>query len=315
MLSVNSNKDACAVHEGSTRARVSGLPRPYAAMDDLSRMSDVEGEVEAAVIDDRVGGPPHRDIRSPVPKSRSLSDGGGTPKLSPSPYIVEESRRRSKDDIAIRDKDREHMSSLSSLSSLPSTPVRAGFPVRGLSLQMPQRDAASPACPSGYVRPAPLSPKLEHAYASPTNILPRRSRGLDFSRAATSLHHSTLAEPTSPDSSPTIGSRAVSIPGRRNAEYGATEHTSTSLWSMMGNQERMHISSSVGSTSLAISDLSSTSDDDDYMDEDMEEAYVTTPQVHKTGMSSAGAAMGAPVDVRVSRRQQSLEFPAAPAPA
>lgn len=251
-------------------------------MDDLSRMSDVEGDV--AVIDDSSGG---RNIRSPVPKSRSLSD-GGTPKLSPSPFIVEAARRQSQDDIAIRDKDCEQH-----LASIPSTPVRAGFPTRGLSLQMPQQDAAS-ASQTGYVRPAPLSPKHEHPYASPTNILPRRSRGMDFSRAATSLHHSTLADQASPDSSPTIGSRAMNIPGRRTAEYGSAEHTSTSLWSMMGNQERMHISSSVGSTSHAISDLSSSSDDDDYMDEDMDEAYVTTPQVQKVGMPSAAAAMGAP---------------------
>jgi hypothetical protein len=160
---------------------------------------------------------------------------------------------------------------------------------------MPQQhDAASQ---SGYVRPAPLSPKHEHAFASPTNILPRRSRGLDFSRAATSLHHSILADPASPDSSPTIGSRAMNIPGRR-AEYGHAEQTSTSLWSMMGNQERMHISGSVGSTGHAISDLSSSSDEDDYMDEDMEEAYVTTPQVQKTAlpmpMPGGPPPMGAP---------------------
>ncbi|KAK4044315.1 D-isomer specific 2-hydroxyacid dehydrogenase [Parachaetomium inaequale] len=270
------------------RAQHTPRPIPFAVMDDLSRMSDVD---EVAVADERGFGPSSRNIRSPAPKSRSLSDGGGTPRLrlSPSPHIVEAALRQSKDDIAIRDKDHEHM------PPLPSTPVRAGFPARGLSLQMPPREPASPACPSAYARPAPHSPKPEHPYASPTNILPRRSRGMDFSRAATSLHHSTLADPASPDSSPTIGSRAMNIPGRRAAEYGATDQTSTSLWSMMGNQERMHISSSVGSTAgHAISDLSSTSDDDDYMDEDMEEAYVTTPQVQKVGMSSAASAMGAP---------------------
>ena len=274
-------------------------------MDDLSRMSDVEGDADAdgdvavAVIDGRrawpAGQPGSDAVRSPAPKSRSLSDGAGTgtPKLSPSPYIVGPTRRQSKDDIAIRDKDRERMPS-------PSTPVRAAFAPaasRGLSLQMPhQQDAPSQ---SGYARPAPPSPKHEHAhpYASPTNILPRRSRGMDFSRAATSLHHSTLADQASPDSSPTIGSRAMNIPGRRAADYGSAEQTSTSLWSMMGSQERMHISGSAGSTShaMAMSDLSSSSDDDDYMDEDMEEPYVTTPQVQKTAMPGpSAAAMGAP---------------------
>ncbi|AEO59061.1 hypothetical protein MYCTH_2306991 [Thermothelomyces thermophilus ATCC 42464] len=257
-------------------------------MNDLSRMSDVEAEV--AAVDDGGFGRSSTHIASPAPKTRSLSDGGNTPKLSPSPHIVEASLRQSKDDIAIRDKDHEHV------SPLPSTPIRAGFAARGLALQMPQRDAASPASHAsqpGYVRPATLSPKPEHPYASPTNILPRHSRGMDFSRAATSLHHSILAHQASPDSSPTIASRAMNIPGRRS-EYGGADQPSTSLWSMMGNQERSHVSSSMGSTSHAISDSSSSSDDDDYMDEDMEEAFVTTPQAQKPGTPSASAAMGAP---------------------
>lgn len=265
-------------------------------MDELSRMSDVEIDFDVAVAgeDNRqqnVGQSSAAIPRSPAPKTRSLSDSGGAPKLSPSPLIVEASRRRSKDDIAIRNKDCD-------LSSLPSTPIRTSFSRRGLSLQVPQRDPASPAqqSSSASARPTPLSPKLDHShiYASPTNILPRRSRGLDFSRAATSLHHSTLANQASPDTSPTIGSRAMNIPGRRAAEYGGAEHTSTSLWSMMGNQERMHISSSLGSTSHAISDMSSSSDDDDLMDEDMDEAYVTTPQVPKVGMPSSAAVTGTP---------------------
>ncbi|KAH6617825.1 D-isomer specific 2-hydroxyacid dehydrogenase [Chaetomium sp. MPI-SDFR-AT-0129] len=272
-----------------------------AVMDDLSRMSDVEGDV--AVVDDHTFGPSGRGARSPVPKSRSLSDGGHTPKLlSPSPHIVEAALRLSKDDIAIRDKTRQTAPALP-----PSTPVRAGFHARGLLLRMPPPDpepesAPAPASPAAgqpsFARPPPHSPKLDqHPYASPpTNILPRRSRGLDFSRAATSLHHSTLAAPSSPDSSPTIGSRAMNIPGRR-ADYGGgsgADQTSTSLWSMMGNHERMHIAaSSVGSTTgHAMSDLSSSSDDDDYMDEDMDEAYITTPQVQKVGMSRSS--MGAP---------------------
>ncbi|KAK3303252.1 D-isomer specific 2-hydroxyacid dehydrogenase [Chaetomium strumarium] len=264
--------------------------RPPSARMDLSRMSDVEGDSEPAVAGcnhNKRPWSPSRGIRSPATRTRSHSDGGGTPRLSPSPHIAKAARSQSKDDIVIRDKDHEHT------FLLPSTPIRVEFPGRGLSLQLARDDSASPAQPS-HVRPAPPSPKLEHIYASPTNILPRRSRGLDFSRAATSLHHSTLADQASPDASPTIGSRAMNIPGRRAAEYGPAEQTSTSLWSMMGNQERMQISSSVGSTSHAISDLSSSSDDDDYMDEDMDDAYVTTPQVPKTAMSGGTAAMGAP---------------------
>ncbi|KAK0617082.1 hypothetical protein B0T14DRAFT_257001 [Immersiella caudata] len=246
-------------------------------MDDISGMSDIGSEFDSvAVVDDGKGPLAPGEMKSPVAKTRSLSD-GGTPKLSPSPHIFEANRQKSKDDIGIRDKDREAQPVLP-----PSTPIRAGFSVRGLSLQLPRRDNTPPAQHPSYIQAAPLSPKLDHShtYASPTNILPRRSRGLDFSRAATSLHHSTLAEQASPDSSPTIGSRAMNIPGRRN-EFGTAEQTTNSLWSMMGNQEKMHISSSLGSNNHIMSDTSSSSDDDDFMDEDMDDAYVTTPQVAK----------------------------------
>ncbi|KAI0477667.1 hypothetical protein GGR56DRAFT_418281 [Xylariaceae sp. FL0804] len=249
--------------------------------------------------------------RTPLSKVRSLSDGNGA-KLSPSPHIIAASRRTSKDDSAlVKDRSQD--------VSVPVTPGRPDFRVRGLSLQMPQRDAASPAPPSSastLACPPPLSPKLDHAqiYASPTNILPRRSRGLDFSRAATSLHHSTLAEQPSPDSSPTIGGRGMNIPGRGrvNGEYGA-EHPSSSLWSMMGGQERMNISSSVGSTNPILSDSSSSSDNDDFMDEEMEDAIVSTPQVVKGSFPGSNAgpwatggspSLGSLSSFRTRRRKQ-----------
>ncbi|KAI0129460.1 hypothetical protein BJ170DRAFT_666782 [Xylariales sp. AK1849] len=225
--------------------------------------------------------------RSPqaLSKSRSLSDSGGA-QLSPSPFIIEASRRKSKDDSSLRETS---TATTTTTTTTPVTPRRPDFPLRGLSLQVPQRDISSPAQAqaAAYIKPSPLSPKLDQSqiYASPTNILPRRSRGLDFSRAATSLHHSTLAEQSSPDTSPTIGSgRAMNIPGRTIGEYGA-EQTSNSLWSMMGNQERMHVSSSVGSGNhmLLGSDSSSSSDDDDLMDEEMEDAIMGTPQGAKCG--------------------------------
>ncbi|KAK7754464.1 hypothetical protein SLS62_003484 [Diatrype stigma] len=144
--------------------------------------------------------------------------------------------------------------------------------------------------------PTPLSPKLDHSqiYASPTNILPRRSRGLDFSRAATSLHHSTLAEQSSPDSSPTIGGRAMNIPGRGHAEYSA-EQSSNSLWSMMGARERNHLSGSVGSANnVNGSDSSSSSDNDDYMDDEMEDAIMSTPQIARGNMQLGNQTAGQP---------------------
>lgn len=235
-------------------------------------------------------------------KARSLSDGGGT-QLSPSPHIVEATRRTSKDDSTLhgnnRDRDVEP----------PVTPHRPDFAARAnglnLSLQMPRRDSTPPSVAPTAVpttsasatnhhlkhtlTPTPLSPKLDHSqiYASPTNILPRRSRGLDFSRAATSLHHSTLAEQSSPDSSPTIGGRGMNIPGRGSVEYGA-EQSSNSLWSMMGAREkRNHLSGSVGSTNNMIgSDSSSSSGEDDYMDDEMEDAIMNTPQAARSNSQS-----------------------------
>lgn len=244
-------------------------------------------DVKADLAKERLGAR-ERLLKSPTSKTRSLSDGGGTPgKPSPSSYFDEATGRHSKDDSSIR----ESTAPTTVTSSIPSTPIRGGFPSHDLSIQMPPRDPTlvpeanlSPTRPTPDVRPAPLSPKLDHSliYASP-NILPRRSRGLDFSRAATSLHHSTIAEQGTPDSSPTIGSRAMNIPGRRSHDYGNAEHSSNSLWTVMGHHhERSAVSSSLGSTLHIGSESSSSSDDDDFMDEDMDETFVTTPQVAKT---------------------------------
>ncbi|KAJ4390238.1 hypothetical protein N0V85_007420 [Neurospora sp. IMI 360204] len=306
-------------------------------MDDVAVIDDSKEEADTATTSTCT-----KSGSGFLTKTRSLSDGGAkeTPKLSPAPHIFCDPRRQSQDDIAIRDKER--VADGNAFSAQPSTPVRAGFPIRGLALQLPQLgegdalhlarlqqphvdinlNAISPqpeqsqlqpqqqpsnpagapvsASTSAYVKPAahaPLSPKLDHShiYASPSpNILPRRSRGLDFSRAATTLHHSTVVDQASPSSSPTIGSRAMNIPagpGRWPGDHGTTmEQTSNSLWSVMGNRghERMHVSSSLGSnahTSHALfTDTSSSSDDDDLMDEDMEEPIVTTPSANKMAM-------------------------------
>ncbi|CAK7272046.1 hypothetical protein SEPCBS57363_004935 [Sporothrix epigloea] len=142
--------------------------------------------------------------------------------------------------------------------------------------------------PGTMAKPAPLSPKLcpSQIYASPTNIVPRRSRGLDFSRAATSLHHSTLAEQSSSDMSPISGGGqgSINIPGQKIGEYGGAPESSTSLWSIMGrNHEKAYPSSSLGSVNIAAcSDSSSSSDEVEDMDEDIDEPFITTPQVVKT---------------------------------
>lgn len=234
-------------------------------------------------------------VSTPSGRTRSVSDSGGTaPKLSPSPQII--SRHGSKDD-----------SDLMGITQ-PATPSRSSL--RGLSLQTQSHQFTPPPAAtnlnSNANKPVPLSPKLDHSqvYASPTNLLPRRSRGLDFSRAATSLHHSTLAE-SSPESSPSVGGRGINIPGRRGG-FGGPEQTSTSLWSMMGNQEKMTISSSLGSTQAMGSDSSSSSDDE--MDEDMEEPYVTTPQISRNTAGAGNAfgspAMGSPASFQQRQRQR-----------
>lgn len=229
---------------------------------------------EAAIGADDSGKNNRRTTSRSPSKARSLSD-GGPPTLSPSPKFREPEKRKAKDD--------------SSLSDSPTTPRRPSFPLRGLSLQMPPRDLTSPST-SAYINRVPLSPKLDHSqtYGSPTSVLPRRSRGLDFSRAATNLHHSTLAEQSSPDSSPTITGRAMNIPnGKNSAHFSATgepfSNNSSSLWSTMANADRMTVSSSLGSVNMMGSDSSGTSsEDDDFMDaDDIDDSILTTPQVNK----------------------------------
>ena len=109
---------------------------------------------------------------------------------------------------------------------------------------------------------APLSPKLDssHIYASSTSVLPRRSRGIEFSRACTHLHHSTLAE-SSPDTSPVIASKGVNIPHRRGSHGSAVLPLSNS-----GQADRTAISSSVSSVNmLELETTSSEEEDDDPM--------------------------------------------------
>lgn len=206
-----------------------------------------------------------RHLTDSPSRHRSLSD-ASPPILSPSPKI-HEPEKRTKDDISIEG---------------PSTPRRPAFTARGLSLQMPPRDLMAT---SSIHSPTPLSPKLDPSdtYGSPASVLPRRSRGLDFSRAATNLHHSTLAEHPSPESSPTITGRgAMNIPPRRILHGSGDMTNSSSLWSTMTTAERMHMSSSLGSVNMMGSSSDSSSDDDALMDADeIDESILTTPQVQK----------------------------------
>ena len=197
--------------------------------------------------------------------------------LSPSPSFVE-SRSSSKDDINI--------------NSGPVTPKRPAAASRYLSLQMPPRDLTSTST-ANLSKRISVSPKPESSasYPSPASVLPRRSRGLDFSRAATNLHHSTLAE-SSPESSPVIGTRGGFFP--RKGLFGppssltmpdSPSHPASSLWSSLPNAERSGLSSSVGSSSMMEYESgSSTSDDGDAaMESENDDTIHMTPNINSTG--------------------------------
>ncbi|KAJ9653713.1 hypothetical protein H2198_007111 [Neophaeococcomyces mojaviensis] len=211
-------------------------------------------------------------------KTRSLSE-APKPSLSPSPAIREPYRRVSKDDSSVAD---------------PITPRRPVYHVRGLSLQMPTKDSSESGTVAEVPR-IPLSPKLDPSsiYGSPASTIPRRSRGLDFARACTSLHHSTLAE-SSPDASPITG-RGINIPQRRGLGYNSSisdspSHASHSLWSNL-NGEKTNLSSSVSSINMMDSDSDSDDSSEDMaIDREMDDPMLNTPAAAKiNGLAAANS--------------------------
>ena len=177
--------------------------------------------------------------------------------LSPSPTILENARG-SKDD--------------SDIAFSPVTPKRPNYPPHILSLQMPPQDLSSTST-ANLSKRIPASPKLDCSavYPSPTSVLPRRSRGLDFSRSATNLHHSILAEQPSPESSPIVsGQRGLNISSRKGqfnttSPYNISESPRNmpgSLWTTLPIGERSGLASSVGSSAIFDNDSGSSSSDD-----------------------------------------------------
>ncbi|KAL8685190.1 MAG: hypothetical protein Q9218_007913 [Villophora microphyllina] len=227
---------------------------------------------------------PEIEISKSPRRPRPWSTEGIQSVLSPSPSFVES--RTSKDDNHIPPNG-------------PTTPKRPTYPPRGLSLQMPPRDISSTST-ANLLKRTPLSPKLDPAisYAPAGSALPRRSRGLDFSRACTNLHHSTLAEQSSPDSSPIVGGRGgIAIPPRKGIYNSLNTPTipdspgalPSSLWSSMAGPEKSGFSSSLGSASMMEYDSgSSTSEDADMMGQDDEEDTIhMTPQIWRSGNGPA----------------------------
>lgn len=236
-----------------------------------------------------LAGPPseaHSPSSKSPAKNRSLSDPPTT--LAPSPSIREKLRRESKDDNAV--------------PSTPKSTRRPDFLSRGLSLQMPS--------PTQLSRTGPLSPRLEqtniHSYmqsqsqtGSPATSLPRHSRGLDFSRASTNLHHSTLAEQREPDSSPVAAHRAMNIPGRKmsmgSMALESPAFGGSGAWGSLA-PERSTVSSSVGSVNMLGSESeSSGSDEDASMAGDEDDPIFATPQVHKLQNPTASTPFSGPL--------------------
>lgn len=206
-------------------------------------------------------------------KARSFSD-----PLAPSPSFRE--RSHSRDDHALP----------------PSTPRAQHHPrrpellSRGLTLQLPDPKVTETAMP--------LSPKQTEPHSfiqtpgllphSPATSLPRHSRGLDFSRASTNLHHSTLPEFNSPCSSPVITQKALPIPGRKLSmsnmvlDGSACNGTSNMPWNT-GAYERGTMGSSIGSANMLNSESESSNSDEDASmgGDDFEDPMFATPQVHK----------------------------------
>ncbi|KAF2275348.1 uncharacterized protein EI97DRAFT_450946 [Westerdykella ornata] len=208
-------------------------------------------------------------------KTRSLSD--SAPQLSPSPKFREPART-SKDDHTV--------------VSSPHTPRRPEFLSKGLHLKMPEFKEAGMSTPIHLAQRVPLSPQLDahNTYASPATLLPRRSRGAEFSRACTNLHHSTLADQPSPDSSPTITQKGLTIPSKKsraNSMIMDSPNLNYPAWGM-SNGERTAPSSSLGSISMIDADSSSSSDDPDAMEpDDNEDPMLMTPQATKINPFSA----------------------------
>lgn len=231
------------------------------------------------------------------PKARSFSDppSAAPASLQPSPTFCARARRTSKDDQAVPTTP----SSSSSAAPASRPPPSAASPLRprrpdflGLSLQMAPPPAAGSPLSVQWVGP-PLSPQLDERdiyvqsqslSASPATSLPRHSRGMDFSRASSTLHHSTLAE-SSPDSSPVISQRSMAVPARKLSVSSVMLLDSPHMAPTWPPPERSTISSSLGSVNMLASDSDSSDSagdgDASMAGDEGDDVMLTTPHVHK----------------------------------
>ncbi len=210
-------------------------------------------------------------------KTRSLSDSILTPipTLDPSPKFKEPPQRLRDDDDLIQTPSK--------------APRRLDLSAKGLSLQIAPGTNRGLFAHQGDYR---------EIYGSPSTALPRHSRGMDFSRACTNLHHSTVVDQSSPDSSPTVTQKGMKIPSRRNSMMLDSPRMGSG-WGGSSNVagDRPFFARSVGSITALPSDTSSTSSEDDDVSmrqDDPEENMLTTPQVRKFENASAVTPFGLP---------------------
>ncbi|TGZ78225.1 hypothetical protein EX30DRAFT_385563 [Ascodesmis nigricans] len=204
--------------------------------------------------------PSPRPPSTPLPISNLASQLAAHP--PPTTFSTGSPSKRPIDDSNLFSARSAKQSKMSSSSSsecpgallAPFTPAKRPTPTSNrLSLQMPSRGPLSPV----------LDPVLGYSVA-------RRPR-LDFSRACTSLHHTTLAE-SSPDSSP-LASGGFAIPSRN--------HHNRSLDSPIGPiAPGSSHASSLGSQCMLdyapSADSSDSSSDDDLDDTDIDDALAAS---------------------------------------
>ncbi|KAI9726734.1 MAG: hypothetical protein M1828_000590 [Chrysothrix sp. TS-e1954] len=219
-------------------------------------------------------------LTSTPTKNRSLSD--SHPILDPSPKFREPATKARDDNVLI---------------ATPRHSRRAA-----LSLQMPSRDVEHIFTDT---RRTPYSPHLDgrEAYISPTTVLPRHSRGLEISRACTSLHHSTSVDQATPDSSPIVAHKSMGSASRRASNVSmmldSPRPSFLGGWPGMTN-ERGYSSRHFGSGTALTSDDSSSDEDEhdpDMRPAEIEDGILTTPQFRRSsgaGTFTPYGARGAP---------------------
>ncbi|KAF4554454.1 Hypothetical protein D9617_4g002080 [Elsinoe fawcettii] len=228
--------------------------------------------------------PPNDNNPAVTPTKRHLSD--SFPGLAPSPQFREAAATAPKDDNVILDNDS------------PRTPRRTSFLARGLSLQMPHKSNGT-STPQQTPVKTPLSPALDPTmtYGSPATSLPRHSRGLDFSRASTHLHHSTLAE-SSPDSSPIVTHKSLNIPSRKGSinsmMLDSPNLGPTGAWPAFLQTEKSAVSSSVGSVNMMTSPIGSSASSDEELSDEVQDEVMTTPHVNRMNGNSMGTPYNPP---------------------